>query len=62
MIGIPADHPAGLSSVPHRRTGAPGRAAGLRGPHSVKKLRSNSNGEASCRHDYALALLLLWLF
>ncbi|GGY18441.1 hypothetical protein GCM10008098_08040 [Rhodanobacter panaciterrae] len=23
MIGIPADPPAGLSSAPHRRTGAP---------------------------------------
>ncbi len=23
MIGIPANHPAGLSSAPHRRTGAP---------------------------------------
>jgi hypothetical protein len=28
-IGIPADPPAGLSSVPHRRTGAPGRATRL---------------------------------
>ena len=30
---LPADPPAGLSSVPHRRTGAPGRAACHRGPH-----------------------------
>jgi hypothetical protein len=35
-IGILADPPAGLSSAPHRRTGAPGKAAGHPGPHSVR--------------------------
>ena len=33
----PADSPAGLSSPTHRRTGAPGRAAGHPGPHSVRR-------------------------
>jgi len=66
MIGIPANHPAGLSSVPHRRTGAPGRAAGHRGPHSVKswkhRSKSSSKSEASrCRY-FVIALLLIWLF
>ena len=35
-VDIPVDSPAGLSSPPHRRTGAPGRAAGHPGPHSVR--------------------------
>jgi hypothetical protein len=35
-VDIPVDSPAGLSSPPHRRTGAPGRAARHPGAHSVR--------------------------
>src|SRR6185312_7966404 len=48
----------GLSTPPHRRTGAPGRAAGLPGPHSVVKLGSRSS---SAEPHTVVALLLLWL-
>ncbi len=34
LAGIPADHPAGFPSPARRCRGAPGRAAGHRGPHS----------------------------
>ena len=35
-VDIPVDSPAGLSSPPHRRTGAPGRAARHPDAHSVR--------------------------
>ncbi len=51
----------GLSTPPHRRTGAPGRAAGHPGPHSVMKLKSRSHSKAPLCCGFALALDLALL-
>ena len=46
LAGIHAGHPAGFPSPARRYRGAPGRAAGLPGPHSVIELKSQSQSQS----------------
>jgi hypothetical protein len=47
LVRIHANHPAGFPSPARRYRGAPGRAAGLPGPHSVMELKSESEKSES---------------
>jgi len=57
LVRIPANHPAGSPPPGRRFRGGPSTAAGHRGPHSVMKLKSNSEASPGCCLASAPALL-----
>ena len=59
LAGIPAGQPAGFPSPARRCRGAPGKAAGHPGPHSVIKLKNKGQSKASVCRRFALDPVLL---